>query len=218
MKIPISWIKQYIDYDISNEKVAELLTMAGTEVSAIQKIGENWDENIIVGKIIKIKKHPNADRLSLVEVDTSIEIINVVCGANNIQAGQKIALAKPGATLYNPYEKKISTLKKSKIRGIESNGMICSASELDLWDDHAGILKLSDETKLGSDFSKIYNSTDTLWEIGVTPNRGDCMSHLGIARELSNYFNLTLKENTQSLKSNIESVIKVNSGKIKACN
>ena len=96
--------------------------------------------------------------------------------------------------------------------------MICSASELDLWDDHAGILKLSDETKLGSDFSKIYNSTDTLWEIGVTPNRGDCMSHLGIARELSNYFNLTLKENSQTLKSNIENVIKVNSGKIKACN
>ena len=96
--------------------------------------------------------------------------------------------------------------------------MICSASELDLWDDHSGILKLSDETKLGSDFSKIYKSTDTLWEIGVTPNRGDCMSHLGIARELSNYFNLTLKENSQALKSNIESLIKINSGKIKACN
>ena len=187
MKIPISWIKQYIDYDISNEKVAELLTMAGTEVSAIQKIGENWDENIIVGKIIKIKKHPNADRLSLVEVDTSIEIINVVCGANNIQAGQKIALAKPGATLYNPYEKKISTLKKSKIRGIESNGMICSALELGYSEDHNGILVLDQSFETGKSLQSLLY--DEIFDLDLTPNRSDCLSVIGIVREISAILN-----------------------------
>jgi len=187
MKIPISWIKQYIDYEISNEKVAELLTMAGTEVSAIQKIGEDWDENIIVGKIINIQKHPNADRLSLVEVDTSIEIINVVCGANNIQVGQKIALAKPGATLYNPYEKKISTLKKSKIRGIESNGMICSALELGYSEDHNGILVLDQSFESGKSLKSLLY--DEIFDLDLTPNRSDCLSVIGIVREIAAILN-----------------------------
>ena len=187
MKIPISWIKQYIDYDISNEKVAELLTMAGTEVSEIKKIGENWDENIIVGKIIKIKKHPNADRLSLVEVDTSTEIIKVVCGANNIQADQKIALAKPGATLYNPYEKKISTLKKSKIRGIESHGMICSALELGYSEDHNGILLLDQSFETGKSLKSLLY--DEIFDLDLTPNRSDCLSVIGIVREISAILN-----------------------------
>jgi phenylalanyl-tRNA synthetase beta chain len=96
--------------------------------------------------------------------------------------------------------------------------MICSASELDLWDDHAGILKLSDDIKIGSDFSKAYASVDTMWEVGVTPNRGDCMSHLGIARELSGYYDRPLKQNEIKLTPNIENIIKVNSGKSKLCN
>ena len=111
MRIPVSWIKQYIKYEVSNERIAELLTMAGTEVSEIIKFGDNWDENIIVGEITKIEKHPDADRLSLVEVNDSKNIIKVVCGAKNILVTQKIALAKPGANLFNPYEKKMSILK-----------------------------------------------------------------------------------------------------------
>ena len=99
MKIPDSWIKEYIDYNISNEKIAELLTMAGTEVSEIIKFGSEWDSNITIGKIKKIDKHPTADRLSLVEVDNSQNIVEVVCGAPNIQINQKIALAQPGAKL-----------------------------------------------------------------------------------------------------------------------
>ena len=142
MKIPVSWIKEYIEYNVSNEKIAELLTMSGTEVSDIIKFGNEWDSNIIIGEIKKINKHPNADRLSLVDVDNSQNIVKVVCGAPNIQVGQKIALAQPGTKLYNPYEKKISVLKKSKIRGVESNGMICSALELNYYDDHEGIIVL----------------------------------------------------------------------------
>ena len=144
MKIPVSWIKEYIDYNISNQKIAELLTMAGTEVSEIIKFGNEWNSNITIGEIKKIDKHPNADRLSLVEVDNSQNIVEVVCGAPNIQVNQKIALAQPGAKLYNPYEKKISVLKKSKIRGIESNGMICSPLELKYSEDHEGILVLDE--------------------------------------------------------------------------
>jgi phenylalanyl-tRNA synthetase beta chain len=130
MKIPISWIKNYIDFNISNEDVSELLTMSGTEVSDIIKIGNDWDSNLIVGEIKNIKKHPNADRLSLVSIDTATDLIEVVCGAPNITPGQKIAFARPGANIYNPRDKKMSILKKSSIRGVESEGMICSPLEL----------------------------------------------------------------------------------------
>ena len=182
MKIPVSWIKEYIKYNISNEKIAELLTMAGTEVSEIIKFGNEWDSNIIIGEIKKIDKHPNADRLSLVDVDNSQTIVKVVCGAPNIQVGQKIALAPPGAKLYNPYEKKTSVLKKSKIRGIESNGMICSALELNYSDDHEGILVLDPNFQTGESLHSLL--ADDIFDLEITPNRPDCLSVIGIIREI----------------------------------
>ena len=172
MRIPVSWIKQYIKYEVSNERIAELLTMAGTEVSEIIKFGDNWDENIIVGEITKIEKHPDADRLSLVEVNDSKNIIKVVCGAKNILVTQKIALAKPGANLFNPYEKKMSILKKSKIRGVESNGMICSAVELGYSEDHDGILVLDPKSKIGNSLHSLLS--DDIFDLDITPNRADC--------------------------------------------
>ena len=176
MKIPVSWIKEYIEYNISNEKIAELLTMSGTEVSDIIKFGIEWDSNIIIGEIKKIDKHPNADRLSLVDVDNSQNIVKVVCGAPNIQVGQKIALAQPGAKLYNPYEKKISVLKKSKIRGVESNGMICSALELNYYDDHEGILVLDPNFQTGYSLHSLLS--DDIFVFEITPTRADCLSFL----------------------------------------
>ena len=182
MKIPVSWIKEYIEYNISNEKIAELLTMAGTEVSDIIKFGNEWDSNIIIGEIKKINKHPNADRLSLVDVNNSHNIVKVVCGAPNIQVGQKIALAQPGSKLYNPYEKKISVLKKSKIRGVESNGMICSALELSYSDDHEGILVLDENFPTGQSLNSLLS--DDIFDFEITPNRPDCLSVIGIVREI----------------------------------
>ena len=182
MKIPVSWIKEYIDYNISNQKIAELLTMAGTEVSEIIKFGNEWDSNITIGEIKKIDKHPNADRLSLVEVDNSQNIVEVVCGAPNIQINQKIALAQPGAKLYNPYEKKISVLKKSKIRGIESNGMICSPLELKYSEDHEGILVLDENEEIGASLFSVIG--DEILNFDITPNRADCLSVIGITREI----------------------------------
>ena len=213
MKILKSWLNDWIDIEtISTDDISEALESLGFEIESRTDKTPNY-KNITVGKVLEIYEHPNADKVRITKVDVGSKTYEIVCGAWNFDVGAVVPVALPKSEIKDGFK-----IDKRDIRGVESNGMICSASELDLWDDHAGILKLSDETKLGSDFSKIYNSTDTLWEIGVTPNRGDCMSHLGIARELSNYFNLTLKENSQSLKSNIESVIKVNSGKIKACN
>ena len=213
MKILKSWLNDWIDIEaISTDDISEALESLGFEIESRIDKTPNY-KNITVGKVLEIYEHPNADKVRVTKVDVGSKTYEIVCGAWNFDVGAVVPVALPKSEIKDGFK-----IDKRDIRGVESNGMICSASELDLWDDHAGILKLSDETKLGSDFSKIYNSTDTLWEIGVTPNRGDCMSHLGIARELSNYFNLTLKENSQALKSNIESVIKVNSGKIKACN
>jgi phenylalanyl-tRNA synthetase beta chain len=213
MKILKSWLNDWIDIEaISSDEISEALESLGFEIESRTDKTPNY-KNITVGKVLEIYEHPNADKVRVTKVDVGSKIYEIVCGAWNFEVGAVVPVALPKSEIKDGFK-----IDKRDIRGVESNGMICSASELDLWDDHAGILKLSDEIKLGSDFSKIYNSTDTLWEIGVTPNRGDCMSHLGIARELSNYFNLTLKENSQALKSNIESVIKVNSGKIKACN
>ena len=213
MKILKSWLNDWIDIEtISTDDISEALESLGFEIESRTDKTPNY-KNITVGKVLEIYEHPNADKVRVTKVDVGSKTYEIVCGAWNFDVGAVVPVALPKSEIKDGFK-----IDKRDIRGVESNGMICSASELDLWDDHAGILKLSDETKLGSDFSKIYNSTDTLWEIGVTPNRGDCMSHLGIARELSNYFNLTLKENSHFLKSNIESVIKVNSGKIKACN
>ena len=213
MKILKSWLNDWIDIEtISTDDISEALESLGFEIESRTDKTPNY-KNITVGKVLEIYEHPNADKVRVTKVDVGSKTYEIVCGAWNFDVGAVVPVALPKSEIKDGFK-----IDKRDIRGVESNGMICSASELDLWDDHAGILKLSDETKLGSDFSKIYNSTDTLWEIGVTPNRGDCMSHLGIARELSNYFNLTLKENSQTLESNIENVIKVNSGKIKACN
>ena len=213
MKILKSWLNDWIDIEtISTDDISEALESLGFEIESRTDKTPNY-KNITVGKVLEIYEHPNADKVRVTKVDVGSKTYEIVCGAWNFDVGAVVPVALPKSEIKDGFK-----IDKRDIRGVESNGMICSASELDLWDDHAGILKLSDETKLGSDFSKIYNSTDTLWEIGVTPNRGDCMSHLGIARELSNYFNLTLKENSKTLKSNIENVIKVNSGKIKACN
>ena len=213
MKILKSWLNDWIDLEaISTDDISEALESLGFEIESRTDKTPNY-KNITVGKVLEIYEHPNADKVRVTKVDVGSKTYEIVCGAWNFDVGAVVPVALPKSEIKDGFK-----IDKRDIRGVESNGMICSASELDLWDDHSGILKLSDETKLGSDFSKIYNSTDTLWEIGVTPNRGDCMSHLGIARELSNYFNLTLKENSQTLTSNIESLIKVNSGKIKACN
>ena len=213
MKILKSWLNDWIDIEsIDSDDISEALESLGFEIeSRIDKV-PNY-KNIVVGKVIDIYQHPNADKVRVTKVDVGSKVYEIVCGAWNFDINAVVPVALPNSEIKDGFK-----IDKRDIRGIESNGMICSASELDLWDDHAGILKLSDDIKIGSDFSKTYASVDTMWEVGVTPNRGDCMSHLGIARELSGYYDQPLKENEIKLTPNIENIIKVNSGKTKLCN
>lgn len=185
MKLPISWIKNYISLTLTPNELAHQLTMAGIEVTEINEIGATWDdENLTVGLIKSIKTHPNADRLKLVSVSLSeTETHTVVCGAPNIKVGQKIVFAKEGAILFNPHHSKSEPLKATTIRGVESKGMICSELELQLSKEHEGILVLPESTHLGVSAKEIL--ADTILEIEITPNRPDCLSVLGIVHEIA---------------------------------
>ena len=162
--------------------LAHRLTMAGNEVGSIDVVGEFWD-HVYVGYVDSIQPHPNADRLRLATVDLSNEKITVVCGAPNIQAGQKIAFAKVGASLFDARDGTQQVLKSARIRGIDSEGMVCSALELGLGDDHSGILVLPEDSPTGLPLAEMLG--DVIFDLELTPNRPDCFSVLGIAREVA---------------------------------
>ena len=212
MKLLRSWLQDWIDLtDIDDTDLSTALESLGFEIEDYKLINPDY-KNIIVGKVLEIYPHPNADKVRVTKVDVGNKIYEIVCGAWNFEEGAIVPVALP-----NSYIKDSFKIDKRDIRGVESNGMICSASELNLWDEHDGILILDESFKIGSDLSKTYNSTDSYWEVGVTPNRGDCMSYLGIARELSTYFNKKLKKIEKPLNPKLKPVLKVNSGKSKLC-
>jgi len=148
MIVPLKWLKDYVDIEISNEELAGKLTLAGLEVSAIQVIGGSWDK-IVVGKILEVKPHPNADRLRLATVDMGKGQQTVVCGAPNLVVGDNIAFAFAGARLIDGHTGKTEELKPAKIRGVESSGMICSEKELGMSENHEGILVLPADFEIG---------------------------------------------------------------------
>ncbi|PDH61943.1 MAG: phenylalanine--tRNA ligase subunit beta, partial [Candidatus Actinomarinales bacterium MED-G02] len=213
MKILKSWLNDWIDVDkISGDDLSEALESLGFEIETRTDISSNY-KNIVVGKVLEIYPHPNADKVRVTKVDTGNNIFEIVCGAWNFDVGAIVPVALPKSEIKDNF-----LIDKRDIRGVESNGMICSADELDLWEDNAGILLLNDNLKPGTDFSSIYPQNDIVWDIGVTPNRGDCMSHLGVARELSHYFKKPLLENSAQLNPTIENILSLNSGKINECN
>ena len=213
MKILKSWLNDWIDIEnISNSDISEALESLGFEIENKKELNPNY-ENIVVGKVLEIYEHPNADKVRITKTDVGHNIYEIVCGAWNFDVGAVVPVALPNSKIKDNFK-----IDKRDIRGIQSNGMICSAAELDLWDDHDGILLLDDKLLPGTDFSTIYSSHDFIWEVGVTPNRGDCMSYLGIARELSGYFNKKLKNKKSNLKPTIANILNADSGKIKECN
>ena len=213
MKILKSWLNDWIDIEnISNSDISEALESLGFEIENKKELNPNY-ENIVVGKVLEVYEHPNADKVRITKTDVGNNIYEIVCGAWNFDVGAVVPVALPNSEIKDNFK-----IDKRDIRGIQSNGMICSASELDLWDDHDGILLLDDKLLPGTDFSTIYSSNDFIWEVGVTPNRGDCMSYLGIARELSGYFNKKLKNKKSNLKPTIVNILNAESGKIKECN
>lgn len=188
MKISYNWLKEYINIDLPANEVAEMLTFCGLEVESIEtfesiKGGLN---GLVVGEVITKEKHPDADKLSITKVNVGTDnLLQIVCGAPNVAAGQKVIVALVGAKLY-PTEGESFEIKKSKIRGVVSEGMICAEDEIGLGNSHDGIMILPSDISVGmlaADYFKV--EKDTVFEIGLTPNRVDASSHIGVARDLA---------------------------------
>ncbi|WP_297793437.1 phenylalanine--tRNA ligase subunit beta [uncultured Eudoraea sp.] len=187
MKISYNWLKQFLKIDWEAEKTGELLTNLGLEVEGISKFESipGALEGVVVGHVISCEKHPNADRLKLTKVDIGLENpVQIICGAPNVAEGQKVAVATIGTTLYSNDGESL-VIKKGKIRGAESHGMICAEDELGLGESHEGIMVLNDVLTPGTPCSEVFEiEKDEVFEIGLTPNRADAMSHYGVARDL----------------------------------
>lgn len=189
MKIPLSWLNDYIDLPFSLEDIAKTLTLAGIEVDAVETTAISF-QGVIVAEVVETLPHPNADRLKIAKVFDGKQTLQVVCGASNCRPGIKVAFAEIGASLQD--EKGPWKIKKGKIRDVESFGMLCSTDELGLSQERApGVLELPSDTPLGIQVSSLYS--DTVFSLSLTPNLGHCMSVLGVARELSAFFNIPLK-------------------------
>ena len=186
MKISYNWIKQFINLKDNSDETSKLLTELGLEVEGISKFEsiKGGLNNVVIGKVITCEKHPNADRLKVTTVDVGEnKNVQIVCGAPNVESGQTVAVAMIGAKLY--FNDDEITIKKSKIRGENSEGMICAEDELGLGNSHDGIIVFEKEHNPGTLINKIYNiENDEVFDIGLTPNRADAMSHLGVARDL----------------------------------
>ena len=190
MRVPLSWLKEYVDVEMSTEELAHRLTMAGVEAGDIIELGGGT--GCYVGQVLEVEQHPNADRLSLCQGDIGQEQMQVVCGAPNVAAGQKICFAKIGAYLYNTHSEKHENLKPARIRGVVSEGMICSELELGLGDSHEGIVVLPDDAPLGVPLDNYLG--DTVIDLEVTANRLDCISILGVAHEVAAISGKTIRE------------------------
>src|SRR6188474_3769522 len=194
MKFSVNWLREFVDLPKSPEEIAELLTRAGVETENIETRGANVDR-VIVAEITGSSRHPNADRLSVCEVDDgSGAKRQIVCGATNYKAGDKVPLTLPGAKLPNGTE-----IRNSKLRGVDSEGMLCSPIELGLGEDASGLLILSPDAKLGAPIADLF-PTDIILDVEITPNRGDLLSHFGLAREIAALTGKKLKSTARESK------------------
>lgn len=189
MKISLSWIKELVDLNgITTDEIVSHLTMSGLEVEDVVDQSKLYND-FIVGFVKETEKHPNADKLTICKVFNGKEDLQVICGAPNVKSGQKVVFAQIGTEIPNGNFK----IKKAKIRGVESNGMICAEDELLLSDDHSGIMVLDDKLEIGKPITEALNLNDVILEIAITPNRPDALSHIGVARDLAALFDRDLK-------------------------
>jgi phenylalanyl-tRNA synthetase beta chain len=186
MKISHNWLKEYTPIPLKPAQLAERLSMLGLEVEGLEDLAGRY-EKFVVGEVLEKLKHPNADKLTLCKVNIGKETLEIVCGAPNVAAGQKVAVALVGATIphdqHDP-EGKPFVLERAKIRGVESNGMICSEFELGLGEDADGIMVLDESSKVGTPLAKHLGASDVIYDLEITANRGDWLSHIGVAREI----------------------------------
>ena len=220
MKISINWLKDYLETDHTPEEISEILTNLGLEVEKISDFEsiEGGLKGVVAGKVLECGKHPNADRLKVTSIDIgSNEVLEIICGAPNIEKGQIVPVATVGSKIYTNEGIEIK-IKKSKIRGVVSNGMVCAEDEIGLGDSHEGIMVLEKNVKPGTPISDLFNiQSDKILEIGLTPNRCDAMSHYGVARDLKAFLdykkiksNLTLPSINSFSSVNIDKEINVN--------
>ena len=191
MKISLQWLNKYVDLsDVSAEQIADALPMIGLEVEEISSAGLVQLDHIVIGKILSFVPHTNSDHLSVCQVDVGDGTIRqIVCGAKNFVAGDVVPVALPGAVMPGGF-----AIAETKMRGEISQGMMCSGRELGLNDDHGGLLILTDRgLELGTSINEHFPKADTVFDISITANRGDCLSHVGVARDLAAFFNKTLK-------------------------
>jgi phenylalanyl-tRNA synthetase beta chain len=182
VKVSLNWLKQYVDVKLPVAEIANRLTLAGIEVKSTNVIGADW-EGIIVGQILEVAQHPNADRLHLVTLDLGSRTETVVCGAPNVAVGAKIAYAPIGTKMIDGHTGKVEVLKPAKIRGVASNGMCCSEKELGISENHEGIIIMPSETAIGTPLMEVFG--DAIFNLEVTPNRPDCLGMTGLAREIA---------------------------------
>lgn len=188
MLISLEWLKEYVDIKEDVKELENALTMIGQEVEAITVQGKDLG-NVVIGQVVEYGKHPNAEKLTLTKVDVGEgEPLQIVCGAPNHRLGDKVIVSKVGAVL--PGDRKIA---KTKIRGIESCGMICSEMELGIGNDAEGVVILPEDAPIGEEYRKYANLNDVIFELEITPNRPDCLSHIGIAREIAAYYGRKVK-------------------------
>ena len=211
MKISINWLKEYLETKSNPEEISDILTNLGLEVEKILPFEsvKGGLTGVVAGKVLKCEKHPNADRLKVTSIDLgNNETSEIVCGATNIMEGQIVPIAKVGSKIYTNGGDEIK-IKKSKIRGVVSNGMVCAEDEIGLGESHDGIMVLDSKIKPGTPISEVFNvENDNILEIGLTPNRSDAMSHYGVARDLKAYYDLNSQTSKITLPSinNFESV------------
>jgi phenylalanyl-tRNA synthetase beta chain len=185
MQFSENWLRTMVDPNLTSDELAHLLTMSGLEVEAVEPVAPPFS-NVVVAKVLELVKHPNADRLNVCQVDAGTgTLLNIVCGAPNVRAGMKVVCAMAGAILPPGDDGKPFEIKVGQLRGIESQGMLCSARELKLSEDQGGLIELPDDAPVGQNFRDYYQLNDLKFTIKLTPNKADCLSVLGVAREVS---------------------------------
>ncbi len=201
MKVTYNWLNEYVDLSgLSAGEIAEALTMAGLEVEIVQPLGREL-EPILVGRVLEVEKHPEADKLTLCRVEVGQGPVTIVCGAPNVRAGISVPVAVPGVTTPAGQTIQVATIRKRT-----SYGMLCSEKELGLSEDHSGIMILPEGLTPGQPLSRVLGLEDTLLDVNITPNRGDCLSHLGIAREIAAIFDRPLQPPSSSLSREGEEI------------
>ena len=212
MKVSLHWLKRFVDFDLTATELAEKLTMRGFESEVVSDFDSL--EHLVVGDVLKAEKHPDADKLKLCSVSDGSDTFNVVCGAPNVDAGQKIVFAKVGAVLPGDFK-----IGKAKIRGVESFGMICSERELGISEEHDGIMVLDESHKVGTPIKEVLGPLFNAIDVEVTPDKAFGLSHRGIAREVATIVGTKLKTPMNSVKLNPKSkdIIKVELDKKGGC-